>query len=139
MEPGASPPSAETKRSGSVMQPRHVHVDGTVGRLVSRPYNLIHDVTGSVPVSHAGREASCGSVCAQSWPLHALPRPGRRQIVGPIAASGAVVPVIVGLIEGDTLRPATAAGMVLAGVGTVCSSWNLRRAGVRRWPSTAAS
>jgi ABC-type enterochelin transport system permease subunit len=71
--------------------------------------------------------------------LYLAPAAGRSAMVGPIAASGAVVPVIVGLIEGDTLRPATAAGMVLAGVGTVCSSWNLRRAGVRRWPSTAAS
>ena len=48
---------------------------------------------------------------------------GRSAMVGPIAASGVIVPVVVGLVEGNTLTLVTTAGMVLAGVGIFCSGW----------------
>ncbi len=48
---------------------------------------------------------------------------GRSAMVGPIAASGVVVPVVVGLIQGNTLRSVTTAGMALAGVGIIFASW----------------
>ncbi len=47
---------------------------------------------------------------------------GRMGVVAPIASTGVVVPVVVGLIEGDRLSPLQALGIAVAIVGVVLAS-----------------
>lgn len=47
---------------------------------------------------------------------------GTMGVVSPIAALGAVVPVLLGLAQGETLRPLVLAGLVLALLGVVAAS-----------------
>ena len=102
---------------------RVLAVSQTCGLAVSSAVFL---VTGArLPSGAAILEAAVAGVCAvvALAMLYLALAAGRSAMVGPIAASGVIIPVVVGLVEGNTLRPATAAGMVLAGVGIVCSSW----------------
>ena len=110
-----------TTRTVSVL--RVLAVSQTCGLAV---ISAVFLVTGArLPLGAAILEAALAGVCAvvALAMLYLALAAGRSAMVGPIAASGVIIPVIVGLVEGNTLRPATATGMVLAGVGVVCSSW----------------
>lgn len=48
---------------------------------------------------------------------------GRSAMVGPMTATGVTLPIVVGLFQGNPLSRVTVVGMLLAGAGIVCSSW----------------
>lgn len=59
---------------------------------------------------------------------------GTMGVVSPIASLGAVVPVTVGLLTGDTLSIVTGVGLVLATAGAVLAAGPEFRGGVSRLP-----
>ena len=66
--------------------------------------------------------AGLASLSTLAFLYSALAR-GSMVVATPIAASGVMLPVLIGIAGGDRLGPAPAAGIVLAVLGCVAASW----------------
>lgn len=66
--------------------------------------------------------AGVAAIAALALLYVALAR-GNAIVVAPLAATGSAIPMIVGLVQGDPVRPADAVGIALAFAGVLAASW----------------
>lgn len=77
-------------------------------------------LSGSLAWSAAAGLASLGSLAC----LYLAMARGSMILVAPLAATGVIIPVIVGLAEGNSVTWASGSGMALATTGTIAATWN---------------
>lgn len=92
----------------------------------------VHPLRGTAWIPYAVGAGLTGSVALAAF--YAALSTGTMGVVAPIAATGAAVPVLLGVAQGDEPAPLVWVGMAVAVVGTVLASGPELRAGVHVRP-----